>query len=618
MPSCDGILLFEKNGTTSKLLKIVHKDNPTTLAEANGSASSIVLWGLQCGLDFNQQVAFEVIVSSFVLTFYEQANQKIGNSRTRNNVFFVERLKLMKLARRTNVDGLCLSERELKKKTICFLHGPGGSGKSAVLELFFVYAKDHCENIDENFTSHTIVKTAISGVAASLIGGVTTSSACFLNWKEVPKKATEPWEATRMFVVDEISMVSVGDFKKIEHRLRVLKDAFHKPFGGLNVILCGDMRQLEPPQKTSKPLYDDPELTFLRHVNCYVELNGMHRFDTDPQYGLMMRRMREGALTQNDLDVINSQVVDSDAEIIDDIRYATYMNKDRASINIALFRKYIETYGNNTTPIDDVIAIFASEVHAKNGSNVYEKKNNSWESYFFEHCGEADCVPTGRSGRFDPVLLLFLGRPIMLTDNIDVAANMANGSRLKVRQVSFKPGKHPKCIKMCGRVVNAARACHVEKISVEHEDIKGPNRFFAVEPKVHYFTAKFLLPRSLQTTKYVRGREKLSNETENIQMKAMQFPVVCNNATTGHKLQGTTMTHLFIHAFSKLRNWSYVVLSRVKTLNGLFSRKRLEKRDLDAHNFIPDKLIEMIENLRDVAPKSFTQEECNKHLDIEI
>ena len=56
-------------------------------------------------------------------------------------------------------------------------------------------------------------------------------------------------------------------------------------------------------------------------------------------------------------------------------------------------------------------------------------------------------------------------------------------------------------------------------------------------------------------------------------MKAMQLPMVVNNATTGHKLQGSGVDCLFVHNWSYVTNWVYVVLSRVKTRAGLFCRK---------------------------------------------
>uniref|UniRef100_A0A7S1Y4D7 DNA helicase n=1 Tax=Grammatophora oceanica TaxID=210454 RepID=A0A7S1Y4D7_9STRA len=49
-----------------------------------------------------------------------------------------------------------------------------------------------------------------------------------------------------------------------------------------------------------------------------------------------------------------------------------------------------------------------------------------------------------------------------------------------------------------------------------------------------------------------------------------QFPLLTNNATTCHKLQGASKTSLFIVGVSNAMNWMYVALSRVRTLSGLF------------------------------------------------
>ena len=53
----------------------------------------------------------------------------------------------------------------------------------------------------------------------------------------------------------------------------------------------------------------------------------------------------------------------------------------------------------------------------------------------------------------------------------------------------------------------------------------------------------------------------------------MHVPVVLNHATTGHKLQGKSLNSLVIAEWSKKKNWVYVVLSRVRTLEGLFLLK---------------------------------------------
>ena len=58
-------------------------------------------------------------------------------------------------------------------------------------------------------------------------------------------------------------------------------------------------------------------------------------------------------------------------------------------------------------------------------------------------------------------------------------------------------------------------------------------------------------------------------------MMINQLPITSNAKTTGHKLQGSSVDHLFVHAWYQKGNWPYVVLSRVRTISGLFLREPL-------------------------------------------
>ena len=54
------------------------------------------------------------------------------------------------------------------------------------------------------------------------------------------------WQTTRLVIIDEISFADKHDFDKIDNNLRILKQNQNKPFGGINIVFSGDMRQLEP------------------------------------------------------------------------------------------------------------------------------------------------------------------------------------------------------------------------------------------------------------------------------------------------------------------------------------------------------------------------------------
>ena len=66
------------------------------------------------------------------------------------------------------------------------------------------------------------------------------------------------WITANMIIIDEISMLSLPDFMKLDKHLRKLmrevggNEAL--PFGGLHIILCGDFFQLNPIM--SIPIYN--------------------------------------------------------------------------------------------------------------------------------------------------------------------------------------------------------------------------------------------------------------------------------------------------------------------------------------------------------------------------
>jgi len=73
---------------------------------------------------------------------------------------------------------------------------------------------------------------------------------------------------------------------------------------------------------------------------------------------------------------------------------------------------------------------------------------------------------------------------------------------------------------------------------------------------------------------------KLPHMTKKEQMKGyklLQFPVNLSLAITGHKLQGMTLDILILSEINLTTNWLYVLLSRVKSLEGLFLMRPLSR-----------------------------------------
>ena len=99
-------------------------------------------------------------------------------------------------------------------------------------------------------------------------------------------------------------------------------------------------------------------------------------------------------------------------------------------------------------------------------------------------------------------------------------------------------------------------------------------------------------------------------------MKGRQFPIISNSCTTGHKLQGCTVDSILANDWYYGANWVYVVLSRVKTMKGLYIRKPLSK-DLKKYEK-PTAMKEMLQKFTDTISVQMLDEEeyeeMSKHM----
>src|SRR6476469_1416989 len=125
------------------------------------------------------------------------------------------------------------------------LTGQAGSGKTFVLNEFIRQAKKD---------GKTIAVTATTGLAATHRGGNTIHAWSGIGvhdelpknfYKDLPKGRKEMIEKTDVLIIDEISMLHDFRLDMIDEAARKIRknDA---PFGGLQVILCGDFFQLPP------------------------------------------------------------------------------------------------------------------------------------------------------------------------------------------------------------------------------------------------------------------------------------------------------------------------------------------------------------------------------------
>ena len=130
---------------------------------------------------------------------------------------------------------------------IVILHGGAGTGKSTLLNAILNLAR---------FKGKTTLRTAFNCINALHINGETTSSVVDLKGEdtyrinELGHKQIQHFSGlastASLVVVDEISTQAPWHLAKLAKACRQMTRNHDKPFGGIPIILCGDLMQLEP------------------------------------------------------------------------------------------------------------------------------------------------------------------------------------------------------------------------------------------------------------------------------------------------------------------------------------------------------------------------------------
>ena len=449
------------------------------------------------------------------------------------------------------------------------------------------YAKQFSQNIGHDFTDRTILLTAITGAAATEIGGRTSASVFkYMRKKDYAEtQDIEFFRDTRLSVIDEISFAAYNSILgKISNNLKGFTECQEYIYGKHAICFLGDFCQLEAIggdciYKNRNGIYWEQAL------NCMVELKGTHRFNGCDDMKTIMPNMRDGALSAEERKILNSRVINGNGVKKPnalETKFATFHNDKRAGINATVFRNYLRTYHKGNSEFN----IPHSAIAIKAGTKWDKSKillSFDQRKVLFEECSEND-VKLGTSQMCAPLLCLFSGCDLMVTENEDVLHGIANGTVCTFRKLVLKPGAEIEKIRMYDYWVHAVGMDAVEYIEVEWKDCDHFVGKFRMKPKVRTFRVKYPISE-------FGIKSRIQTKIE------LQFlPVIVNHATTGHKLQGKTVKSLVIAEWSKVKNWAYVVLSRVKTLSGLFLMSPIPE-DID---FGPAQdYLDMMRNLRE-------------------
>lgn len=403
-----------------------------------------------------------------------------------------------------------------------FLTGKAGTGKTTFLR-----------RLKERSPKRMVV-VAPTGVAAINAGGVTIHSffqfplspyipgGSFNTKDEKYRFSKEKKNIIRtldLLVIDEISMVRADLLDQIDAVLRLHKDR-HRPFGGVQLLMIGDLSQLAPVVKDSewtllREYYRTPyffgshALQQTQHVT--IELTHVYR-QTDHTFINILNEVRENRLTPESLALLNSRVVESGKMMAEGSRPED--NSHLSSVNFPL----------------DSDGTIRLTTHNATANRYNEERMDALKGVRFSFKAQVSGTFPESSYPAEEKLVLKKGCQVMFLKNDSQGSRYYNGK------------------------LGVISAIDAERISVRGID---DGEEIAVEPDV-WTNARYVIDKE---TKEIR---------EEIEGEFRQYPLRLAWAITVHKSQGLTFDRAVLDVNAAFAAGQvYVALSRCRSLEGL-------------------------------------------------
>ena len=396
-----------------------------------------------------------------------------------------------------------------------FITGPGGSGKSALIRKI----KEHCKK--------EIQVCALTGCAAVLLNckaktlhswsGIGLGNGTIeQNIKKIigSRYKRDMWKETDVLIVDEVSMLSLKLFNMLNEIGKAVRKNY-RPFGGIQLIFSGDFYQLPPVGNKYEPntqcfCFESVEWNTIFKQDCQIQLVKIFR-QTDEIYSNILNQIREGKIKKSSNNIL-LQCVGREADenlVVEPTKLFPTKNK-------------VE-YINN------------SKMNALDG----EEKEYTIKQVL-------DLEMTAEEKRI---------RAQYTKEDIQTELDFLSGNLICDKNIKLKIGSQVMC------VVNIPSTTNDEMICNGSQGI----------------IIKFCPTTNFPIVKYNNGFEMIMSRhiwlSENIPgVGVSQVPLILAWALTIHKSQGATLDTAEIDVGSGIFECgqTYVALSRVKSLNGLY------------------------------------------------
>lgn len=294
------------------------------------------------------------------------------------------------------------------------VQGCAGSGKSTLIRSIIFRLEQ-----EQSFGQNSYFLMALTGSAASNINGATIHSTFSINVNKDLNTLSaqslhilqDKFSNCKFLIIDEMSLLGCTVLGKLDLRCRSAK-ANNRPFGGMHLILLGDLKQLPP--VLDRPLYGNGfdnaySITgqFLyRQIDASIILPTSHR-QNDVNFRELLGRLGDGNLTRSDWQQLNRRAIQHlDSQNFSRCVRLFHTNQSASEYNLEKLRQFQSVLRvkaiNNPPSAEDA-----------NTSSIHNLEN---------------------------VVFFAIGLRVMLRKNLWVAMGLVNGALRTVTDIVVSPG----------------------------------------------------------------------------------------------------------------------------------------------------------------------------------
>ena len=420
-----------------------------------------------------------------------------------------------------------------------FITGPGGCGKSYFIKQIYDIALKEGKNI--KVTSLTGCSAILLNCKATTLHkwgylGLGKSDELTMYRKIVKKNMTSSYLETEILVIDEISMLNQYLFEMLDWLCKKIRKC-DEPFGGIQLIASGDFYQLPPVGDNDNNIHSNfcfQSPFWDKTFNCkdHFVFDVNFRQNEDPEYFEILQEIREG---RPSFDTISTLV-----------RCVNKKHDNTKSVPTQIYpiKKMVEKI--NKIELDKLLKTteskeYKSYLNYENGS--IKETNISCKEI------KTEIENNMKNGIFENRLVLCKGCQVMCISNINQDIGLVNGSQGVVKDFKSENNKY-------------------------YPIVKFDNIPYNITMKEHGWSLE-------------------NNEKYTIN----QLPLILSWAITIHKSQGMSIDNAIVDVGNSVFQYgqTYVALSRVKSLNGLYLTK-VNANKIKAHPEVK-KFYDKIENM---------------------